>query len=157
MKIVSYPGMPAPKEFLEGKSLLCTLNKAEAEEVFEILLRFSYEANEWVAPTFDEIAEALNKKLKAINENAEARRRNSIKRCEYERRKRWAWFYKLIGKELVEPEYEEVSDIFSIMVINQDAPVIGLRYMRDMGYLEFQDEGKTHYAILTQKALDTLK
>ena len=158
MKEISYPGLPAPKEFLEGKGLIATLGKAEAEEVFGIILEFSYDANKWVAPTFDELAEALDKKVDAIKENAEAARRNATKRAAYEKKKKWAWLYRIIGRKLVEPEYEEVKEIFSIMRINPNAPVIGLRYMRDMGYLKIEDGvNKTHYAVLTQKALDTLK
>lgn len=157
MKTLNFPGLPTPKEFLEGKSLIATLGKAEAEEVFGIILEFSYDANEWVAPTFDELAEAINKKAEAINNNAEARRRNSIKRAAYEKKKKWAWLYRLVGKRLVEPEYEEVREILSIMVLNPQAPVIGLRYMKQNGYLTIEDEGRDHYAVLTLRALDTLR
>jgi hypothetical protein len=158
MKEVSYSGLPTPVEFLKGKSLKKTLGKAEAEEMFEIILRFSLEANKWVAPDFDELAEAINKKIELTNKNAEAERRNAIKRCEYERKKKWGWFYKLIGKELVEPEYEEVVDTFSVKTDNPDASVEGLKFMKLNGYLKIEDGVKrTHYAILTQKALDTLK
>ena len=158
MKEISFPGLPTPKEFLEGKSLIGTLGKAEAEEMFGMILGFSLDANKWVAPDFDEIHEAIKKKQEAIHENAEASRRNAIKKSEYERKKKWSWFYKLIGKELVEPEYEKVVDIFSIMIINPDAPVVGLRFMKDNGYLKFEDGPKReHYAILTPKALATLR
>ena len=158
MKEINYPGLPTPKEFLEGKILIGTLGKAEAEEMFGMILDFSLEANKWIAPDFDELYEAINKKQEAIRKNAEAGRRNANKRFQYERKKKWAWFYKLIGKKLVEPEYEEVVNIFSVMPINPDAPVVGLRFMMDNGYLEIENvPPKTHYAKLTSKALATLR
>jgi hypothetical protein len=158
MKEINYPGMPTPKEFLEGKSLIGTLGKAEAEEMFGMILDFSLNANRWVAPDFDELSEAINKKQEAIRKNAEAGRRNASKRLQYERKKKWAWFYKLIGKELVEPKYETVLNIFSIMPINPNAPVEGLRFMRFNGYLQFEDGPKReHYAVLTPRALATLR
>ena len=107
--------------------------------MFELILRFSLEANKWIAPDFDEILGAINKKQEAIHKNAEAGRRNADKRFQYERKKKWAWFYKLIGKKLVEPDYEKVVNIFSVMPINPDAPVVGLRFMMDNGYLEIEN------------------
>ena len=158
MKEINYPGLPSPKEFLEGKNLIGTLGKAEAEEMFGMILDFSLEANKWIAPDFDELYEAINKKQEAIRKNAEAGRRNASKRLQYERKKKWAWFYKLIGKEIVEPEYEEVVNIFSVMPINPNAPVEGLKYMKLKGYLQFEDGPKReHYAVLTPRALATLR
>lgn len=158
MREVNYPGLPAPKEFLGNKSLMGTLGKAEAEEVFGELLKLSFEANEWVAPTLEEFGRVLDEKVETMKKNSEAHQRNAIKRAAYEKKRKWAWFLRLIGRKLTEPEYEEVIDIFSIMSLNPQAPIVGLRYMKDNGYLEFEDgPDNTQYAILTQKALDTLK
>lgn len=158
MKEINYPGLPSPKEFLEGKNLIGTLGKAEAEEMFGMILDFSLEANKWIAPDFDELSEAIKKKTEAINKNAEAAKRNAIKRCEYERKKKRIWLYKLIGKKLVEPEYEDVVNILSVMTINPNAPVEGLKYMKLNGYLQIEDGAdRAHYAVLTPKALATLR
>jgi hypothetical protein len=159
MKEVNYPDLPTPKEFLEGKNLLGTLGKAEAEEMFEMILRFSLEANKWVAPDFDELVEAIKKKNEAINKNAEAMKRNAIRKSEFEKKKKkWNWLYKLIGKKLMEPEYEKVVNIFSVMPINPNTPVDGLQFMRRRGFLNIEDGIKrTHYAVLTSKALATLR
>lgn len=157
MKEINYPGLPTPKEFLEGKDLNGTLGEAEAEEMFQLILQFSLDANKWVAPDFDEICEAIKKKQEAINKkNEEVKRRNATKKFLYEMKKKLSWFYRLIGKKLVEPEYEKVVD--SVMITNPKTPVVGLKFMKLNGYLQFEDgPQRTHYAILTLRALDTLR
>ena len=158
MKKVDYPGLPTPKEFLERKNLMGTLGKAEAEEMFGELLKLSFEANKWVAPTLEEFGKVLDEKVEAMRKNAKAGQRNAAKRAAYEKKRKWAWFLRLIGRKLTEPEYEEVIDIFSIMSLNPQAPIIGLRYMRDNGYLEIEEESDgIQYAVLTQRAMNTLK
>jgi hypothetical protein len=158
MKEVNYPDLPTPKEFLEGKNLLGTLGKTEAEEMFGELLKLSYEADKWVAPSLEEFGRILDEKVVTMRKNAEAAQRNAIKRAAYEKKRKWAWFLRLIGRKLTEPEYEEVIDIISVITLNSQAPMIGLRYMTDKGYLSIENgPGKTNYAVLTQKALDTLK
>lgn len=158
MKEINYPGLPTPKEFLEGKNFLGTLGKAEAEEVFGELLKLSFEANKWVAPTLEEFGKILDEKVETMRKNSEAGQRNAVKRAAYEKKRKWAWFLRLIGRKLTEPEYEEVIDIFSIMSLNPQAPIIGLQYMKSKGYLEIEDgPDDIQYAVLTQKAMDTLK
>ena len=91
MKEISYPGLPTPKEFLEGKSLMSTLGKAEAEEMFGELLKLSLEANKWVAPTLEEFGKVLDEKVEAMRKNAKAGQRNAVKRAAYEKKRKWAW------------------------------------------------------------------
>lgn len=159
MKEVTYPGMPAPKEIIGKKSLMGTLGKAEAGEMFGELLKFSYEQNRWVAPTVKELGKALDDKLIAVQKNSEAQQRNVEKRLAYEKKKKWRWALRIIGKRLEKPQYEEVSDVFSIMGVIPNAPVIGIRFMMDRGFVEILDDPaeKTSYFVLTEKALNTLK
>ena len=159
MKEITYPGMPSPKEIIGKKSLMGTLGKAEAEEMFGELLKFSYEQGRWVAPTVKEFGKALDDKLEALRKNSEAQQRNVEKRLAYEKKKKWRWALRLVGKKLPKPQYEEVKNIFSIMDINPDAPVIGMRFMMNNGFVEFLEDSaqKTTYFVLTEKALNTLK
>jgi len=159
MKEVSYPGMPAPKEIIGKKSLMGTLGKAEAEEMFGELLKFSYERNQWVAPTVKELGKALDDKLVAIQKNSEAQQRNVEKRLAYEKKKKWRWALRLVGKKLPKPQYEEVKNIFSIMDVNPNAAVVGIMFMKQNGFVEFLEDQdkKTTYFVLTEKALNTLK
>lgn len=156
MKEVSYPGMPAPKEIIGKKSLMGTLGKAEAEEMFGELLNLSLERNQWVAPTVKEFGKVLDDKLEAVRKNYEARLRNAEKRRAYEKKKRWL---RLIGKKPEKPQYEKVSNMYSIMDVVPDAPVIGMRFMMDRGFVEILDDSneKATYFVLTEKALNTLK
>ena len=159
MKEITYPGLPAPKEFV-GKNLIGTLGKAEAEEMFGELLKFSYEQNRWVAPTVQEFGKALDDKVEALQKNSEAQQRNFEKRRAYEKKKKWRWALRLVGKKVIKPSYEEVKNIFSIMDINPQAPVIGMRFMIDNGFVEVIDDEsdkKTSYFALTPKAINTLK
>lgn len=159
MREINYPGFPSPKEIIGKKSLMGTLGKAEAEEMFGELLKFSYEENRWVAPTVKELGKALDDKLEALRKNSEAQQRNVEKRLAYEKKKKWRWALRLVGKKLPKPQYEEVKNIFSIMDINPDAPVIGMRFMMNNGFVEFLEDSaqKTTYFVLTEKALNTLK
>lgn len=159
MKEVTYPGMPAPKEIIGKKSLMGTLGKAEAEEMFGELLNLSLEQNRWVAPTVKEFGKVLDDKLEVLRKNSEAQQRNLMKRLACRKKKKWRWALRLLGKKLEELRYEEVKNIFSIMDINPDAPVIGMRFMMDRGFVEILDDPneKATYFVLTQKALDTLK
>lgn len=156
MKEISYPGLPAPKEVIGKKSLMGTLGKAEAEEMFGELLKFSYEKNRWVAPTVKEFGKALEDKLEAVRKNSEAQQRNLEKRRAYEKKKRWM---RLVLRKPKEPKYEEVSNISSIMDVNPNAAVVGMMFMKQNGFVEFLEDSaqKTTYFVLTEKALNTLK
>lgn len=159
MKQLNYVGLPAPKEVI-GKNLMGTLGKAEAEEMFGELLKFSFEQNRWVAPTVKEFGKVLDEKLEAVQKNSEARQRNFEKRKAYEKRRKWRWALRLVGKKVVKPQYEEVKNISSIMEINPNAPVIGMQFMMNNGFVEVIDDEsdkKTSYFALTPKAINTLK
>ena len=159
MKEVSYPGMPSPKEIIGKKSLMGTLGKAEAEEMFGELLKFSYERGRWVAPTVKEFGKVLDDKLIAVQKNSEVQQRNVEKRLAYEKKKKWRWALRLVGKKLPKPQYEEVKNIFSIMDVNPNAAVVGMMFMKQNGFVEFLEDHdkKTTYFVLTEKALNTLK
>jgi len=151
--------MPAPKEIIGKKSLMGTLGKAEAEEMFGELLKFSLEQNRWVAPTVKEFGKVLDDKLETLRKNSEAQQRNAERRRAYEKKKKWRWALRLVGKKLPKPQYEEVKNIFSIMDVNPNAAVVGMMFMKQNGFVEFLEDHdkKTTYFVLTEKALNTLK
>lgn len=158
MKEANYPGMPAPKELLEDKSLKNILGNTEAEGVLAILLRFSYEAGKWVAPTLEELVVAINKAVDTTNTKDEIRRRNAIKRHIYERKRKWSWFLKLIGKDVTEPVYEETNEAISVTNVSLNDATEGLKFLKLNGYIGILDrpDGK-YYVVLTHKAMDKLK
>jgi hypothetical protein len=62
MKKINNPNLPSLEEF-RGKNLANVLGGKYAEIMLEILLNFSFKENEWVAPNFDEISQAISEKL----------------------------------------------------------------------------------------------
>jgi len=158
MKEVQY-NFSSPREFLAGKSLMNTLGKAEAEEVFEKILRFSWKADLWVAPSLEEFDSLVNDEWEQVKRSNGISYRNSKKRFAYEKKaKRWNWLLKIFGREIEKPVYEEeIPCPRTFLTINPDAMITGFKFMKANGFIEVIDEDNTKYLKLTTKALDTLK
>lgn len=62
MKKINNPDLPSLEEF-RGKNLANVLGDKYAETMLEIFLNFSFKENEWVAPDFNEISQAISEKL----------------------------------------------------------------------------------------------
>ncbi len=155
MREIHYPGITqSPKEFLENRTLMSSLGKAEAEEVFHRILRFSLQEDRWVVPTGQELDAQVQADLAQIRETEEIRKRNREIRMLYERKARWNWFRKLFGKEIQEPVYEKEKELpFTFLTINPNALIIGIHHMRENGFLEIDVEDGENYFRVTEKAL----
>lgn len=62
MKKINNPDLPSLEEF-RGKNLANVLGDKYAETMLEMFLNFSFKENEWVAPDFNEISQAISEKL----------------------------------------------------------------------------------------------
>jgi hypothetical protein len=158
MKEVNYEGITQPpQEFLRNRTLMCSLGKAEAEEVLGRILRFSLQENQWVVPTAQEIDSQVKSDFAKIREADEIHQRNRMKQREYERMAKWNWFRRLFGKEVREPEYEEEKEKpFTLLDINPNAIIIGVHYMQEHGFLEINEENGEIFLKVTEKALSSM-
>ncbi len=155
MREVNYPGITqSPKEFLKNRTLMNSLDKAEAEEVLHRILRFCWEKNQWVAPTDEELDAQVRSDLAKIREAREIRWRNWDKKRAYEKASKWNWLRKIFGKEVQEPEYEEEKETpFTSLTIDPNALTKGIRHMMNHGFLEIDEENEERFFIATEKAL----
>ena len=155
MKEVTYAStFQTPKEYLEGCQIWGNIGKAEAEDVLSrILLGFCLKENRWVAPSWHELDEQVESDRRLIEEICV---RNHEKRLEYEAKKaKQSLLRRLVGKEIPEPEYEDVP--FTVVILSRDAHIDGLHYALEYGFVEAIQDGSEYFFKVTEKGLLAIK